>query len=398
MNNELYPSSFKPNPTSSSSYRNSMPPCDCSTFRPPPIAQSNAAGQLPGSGGDLLKQQQKLLQQRQQKIVPNGTNSFLLQANPHANSLRNQLLNQHSRAANRPISTAAGHQRLASSATPAVNSLSASLNGSSSNNKVIPVNNKISLRSKSPPPKPPERFTSKLLSAEQPDGSPSLWRSKSFAGGLQQQQQQHSPPQQPANGQESSKNVLKPRISLRQPPITYANPSAAVNRNTIHLDKQSDDQVYGFNNGFHSATHNGFQNGIHNAINNNLPGSSTCNLSCCKTVKSPTEPKGSNNINKVNDEISQRYLAAAESNFNGLNRMRHSQSHHSYLSAKAPNNQPTSYNTGTLPTSVSVHGQLSKGAKQPGSLDASSLSSIGSSGSGSLTRSEYRLLNFWLLI
>lgn len=376
MNNELYPSSFKPNQSSSaSSYRNSMPPCDCSTFRPPPIAQSSAGGQLPGTD-QLLKQQQltqqKLSQQRQSKIVPNGTNSFLLQANPNG------------RTPNKPINNpaAASNQRLPT-ATSGAHSLSASLNGPTSNRVISSTNNKINLRSKSPPPKPPERFTSKLMmTGNQPDGSP-LWRSKSFAGGLQQSQQQsqqyvhQSQPQQPPNGQfnhESSKNALKPRISLRQPPITYANPSAAVNRNTIHLGKQSDDHVYGFN--------------------NNLPGSVACNQSCCKNLKSSTElkPKGSNNINKVNDEISQRYLAAAENNFNGLNRMRHSQSHHSYLAAKAPNNQTaSSFNTGTLPTSVSVHGQLSKSIKQPGSLDASSLSSIGSSGSGSLTRSEYRL-------
>lgn len=357
MNNELYPSSFKPNQPSASSYRNSMPPCDCSTFRPPPIAQSNAAGQLPVTD-QLLKQQQLTQQQkqlsaaqRQQKIVPNGTNGFL-QAN--------------GRTPNKPINNATGNQR---QPTAGVHSLSSSLNAP---NKLTAssTSNKIQLRSKSPPPKPPERFTSKLqMTADQPDGSP-LWRSKSFAG-LQQPQQAAAHQQQAAhhqaNGQlnhESSKNAVKPRISLRQAPITYANPSAAVNRNTIHLGKQSDDHVYGFN---------------------NVP----CTQSCCK--KSPTELKQcNNNINKVNDEISQRYLAAAENNFNGLNRMRHSQSHHSYLASKAPNSQTSSsFNTGTLPTSVSVHGQLSKGIKQPGSLDASSLSSIGSSGSGSLTRSEY---------
>lgn len=319
MNNELYPSSFK---TNQSSYRSSIPPCDCSTFKQPPIAQSNAtsAGQLSAVTVDLLKQQQQKLSQR--KIVPNSNKS----------------------------------------STPGVqksNSIHASLNSSSSSteNQVI-SNHKNNLRNKSPP-RPPERLTSKQL-ANQPDGSP-LWRSKSFAGGLQQPNNH----QLSINDDSSTNQVTKAKISLRQPPITYANPSAAVNRNTIHLGKQLDDKTYGFHN------------------NNNLSNNAvSCNQTCCQ--RQPDKIRN-NNINKVNDEISQRYLAAAENNFNGLNRMRHSQSHHSYLAAKAPTNQQSSFNTGTLPNRNSIHVQpLAK----PGSLDASSLSSIGSSNSGSLTRSK----------
>lgn len=324
MNNELYPSSFK----NQSAYRNSMPPCDWSTFstfKPPPIVQSNHTGQLPVASikADLLKQQQAVRRQ----IVPNG-NSYL-QSNSKLSAVPN--------ASNR-----------------------IALNGNSAN--------KLNLRSKSPPPKVPQRNSSQLASSkhvvDQPDASP-LWRSKSFAGGLQQTQPDQFVDQH--NVQKTTK------ISLRQAPVTYANPSAA-NRNTIHLGKPLDDKAYGLNNNL-------------NNVNNNL--SPCSNQNCCNQTDQEAK---NHHINKVNDEISQRYLAAAESNFNamnGLNKMRHSQSHHSYLSTKAPVQTTNSFNTGTLPNSVSFHGQpLNTNKPNPSSLDASSLSSIGSSGSGSLTRSK----------
>jgi len=321
MNNELYPSSFK----NQSAYRNSMPPCDWSTFstfKPPPLIQSNhqsTNGQLPASTIEQLKQRRQL--------VPNQQG---LKSN--ANTL-----------------------------------------------------NKINLRSKSPPPKVPQRNSSQLASkhlsvaVDQPADASPLWRSKSFASGLQANQQQY---QQDLFNNEFNVQS-KAKISLRQPPITYANPSAS-NRNTIHLGKQLDEKVYGQNN---------LNNNNLNNNNNNL---SPCEQSCCQVDSQDAVNSKSHHINKVNDEISRRYLAAAENNFNamnGLNKMRHSQSHHSYLSAKqaSPVQQTNTFNTGTLPNSVSFHGQPLKPINnnvKPGSLDASSLSSIGSSNSGSLSRSS----------
>ena len=317
MNNEAYPLTTATSfKPNQSAYRNSMQQRDFSTFKPPPLIAQSNGYHHHHLPVTVDQLKQHQKLMQQRPIVPNRTNSYLQ----------------------------------TKSILPNVK-----------NNNLQLINNG-------------------RLIGDQLDGSPSLWRSKSFAG-LQQ-------PDQLTNNNETAtvtpinKNVQKqqPKISLRQAPITFANQSAATNRNTIHLGKQFDDKMY---------TNN-------NLNNNHLPANLTCNQNCCKNAKQEIEQSNNklagsnnlnNNLNKVNDEISQRYLAAAENNFNaanGLNKMRHSQSHHSYL-ANAPNPPINTFNTGTLPNSISFHGQQLK----PGSLDASSLSSIGSSGSGSLTRSKF---------
>lgn len=368
MNNELYPTSFKVN---QSFNRNSMPPSNdvCSTFKPMPIAQSNRS-QISPASKDLLKQKQQLLQRQ---LVPNTTNKSFLNNNISNGRLKH-IVSSTALQNNGKLTTNSNNNT-------AINNAS---------NQII-LNNKVNLRAKSPPPVPPQRYISQLSSnqyyaGDQPaDASPSsvLWRSKSFASGLQQNLQQQD------DSQANYVQQQKPKISLRQTPITYANPSVAAaqkNRNTIHLGKQLDDKLYGFNN------------------NSNL----SCNQNYCKGNQLDEQMfvKSKGNLNKVNDEISKRYLAAAENNFNasnGLNKMRHSTSHHSYLSSKAPTQQQANqFQTGTLPNSITYHGQLNgqlanqlngqlNPKQHPGSLDASSLSSIGSSGSGSLTRSKFLL-------